>query len=314
MKSIRVFLAIITCCYSFGCWAERPLICLIQPDSEADVGSPVVGVVESIRVERGDRVRKGQVLAKLRSRVEAASLRVARTRAEADADVKAARANYLYLRQEYVRAEDLYKQNFISKAALEKSRAEMDVAREKLEQAKKQRDVWKREVELAKAQLELRAIRAPFSGMIAERHVSVGERIEDQPMFRITRVDPLRVEIVVPAGLFGTIKKGMDVRVTPDLPNIDPLDAKVILVDEFVDAASNTFRVRASLPNSEGKIPYGSRCTAKLIETTPGQAKSYPQSASAGKSAVKKLKIKLKNNDALLNHNDSTSARRKAKQ
>ena len=314
MRSIRIFFSIIACCYSFNSWGERPLICLIQPDSEADVGSPVVGVVESIRVERGDRVRKGQILAKLRSRVEAASLKVAKTRAEADADVKAARANYLYLKQEHVRAEDLYQQKFISKAALEKSRAEMEVAREKLEQAKKQLDVWQREVELAKAQLELRAIRAPFSGMIAERHVSVGERIEDQPMFRVTRIDPLRVEIVVPAAKFGTIKKGMVVKVTPDLPNIDPIDAEVVLVDEFVDAASNTYRVRAELPNADGKIPYGSRCTAQLIEIAPGEAKSYPQSASTGKSAIKKLKVNLKLDDSSSNVGDSTRARRKAKQ
>jgi RND family efflux transporter MFP subunit len=314
MKRMRIFFAIVACCYSLNSWAERPLICLIQPDSEADVGSPVVGVVESISVERGDRVRKGQVLAKLRSRVEAASLKVAKTRAEADADVKAARANYRYLQQELARAEDLYQQKFISKAALEKSRAEMQVAKEKLEQAKKQLDVWKREVELAKAQLELRAIRAPFSGMIAERHVSVGERIEDQPMFRLTQVDPLRVEIVVPAGLFGTIQKGMAVKVTPDLPNFDPLDAKVVLVDEFVDAASNTFRVRAPLPNSNGKIPYGSRCTAQLIEIMPGQAKSYPQNAPVDESAPEKLKVNLKRDDASLNPKDSTAARRKVKQ
>ena len=314
MKTVRIFVGVLACCYSLSSWGERPLICLIQPDSEADIGSPVVGVVESISVERGDRVRKGQVLAKLRSRVEAASLRVAKTRAEADADVKAARANYLYLKQEYVRAEDLYKQKFISKAALEKSRAEMDVAREKLEQAKKQRDVWKREVELAKAQLELRAIRAPFSGMVAERHVSVGERIEDQPMFRVTRVDPLRVEIVVPAGMFGTIKKGMDIRVTPDLPKFAPLDAKVILVDEFVDAASNTFRVRASLPNSEGKIPYGSRCTAELIESSADSAKSYPQSVPGEKPETKKLKVKRELDDASLSTKDSAAARRKMKQ
>ena len=314
MKRIQIFLGLIAFCTSFNCWGDRPLICLIQPESEADVGSPVVGVVESIRVERGDRVRKGQVLAKLRSRVEAASLKVAKTRAEADADVKAAKANYLYLKQEYARAEDLYQQKFISKAALEKSRAEMDVAKEKLEQARKQLDVWKREVELAKAQLELRAIRAPFSGMIAERNVSVGERIEDQPMFRVTRIDPLRVEIVVPAARFGTIKKGMVVKVTPDLPNIDPLDAKVVLVDEFVDAASNTYRVRAELRNADGKIPYGSRCTAQLIEMPPGDAKAYPQSASTEKSAVKKLKVNLKLDDSSLAVENPTGARRKAKQ
>jgi multidrug efflux pump subunit AcrA (membrane-fusion protein) len=136
MKRRRFCLAVLAFAYSLTAWGAQPLLCLIQPDSEAEVGSPVVGVVKSVRVERGDVVRKGQVLARLRSQVEAASLKVAKTRAEADADVRAARANYVYLKKEYVRAEELFEQNFISKAALEKARAETKIAAEKYLQAK----------------------------------------------------------------------------------------------------------------------------------------------------------------------------------
>ena len=209
MKSTRIWLTVFACLYSFSAFGARPLLCLIQPDSEAEIGSPVVGVVDSILVERGDKVKKGQVLARLRSHVEAASLRVAKTRAEADADVRAAEANFLYLKQQQSRSEELYEQKFISAAALEKSRAETKVAEEKYAQARKQLDVWKREVDLAKAQLQLRAIRSPFSGVIVERHASLGERIEDKSMFRVARLDLLRVEVVVPAAMFGTITKGI---------------------------------------------------------------------------------------------------------
>lgn len=263
---MRICLAILACVYSFSAFGARPLLCLIQPDSEAEIGSPVVGVVDAILVERGDKVKKGQVLARLRSHVEAASLRVAKTRAEADADVRAAEANYLYLKQQQTRSEELFEQKFISAAALEKSRAETKVAEEKFAQAQKQLDVWKREVDLAKAQLQLRAIRSPFSGVIVERHASLGERIEDKSMFRVARLDLLRVEIVVPAALFGTITKGMFARVTPTLPNAAPLDAEIVLIDHFIDSASNTFRVRAALPNADGKIPPGSRCTVELLD------------------------------------------------
>lgn len=307
MKWTRTCLAVLACLYSLSSLGARPLLCLIQPDSEAEVGSPVVGVVESIRVERGDRVRKGQVLARLRSQVERASLSVAKTRAEADADVRAAQANYRYQKQQYVRAEELFEQNFISAAALEKSRAETKVAAEKYSQARKQLAVWKREVELAKAQLELRAIRAPFSGVVAERHVSVGERIEDKPMFRITRVDPLRVEVVVPAAMFGSVSKGMIARVKPELPNMNQLDAEIVLVDDYIDAASNTFRVRASLPNSDGKIPSGSRCTAQLIEA-PAKSDTRPVNAPVDASLVRKLQVDLETDS------DLPTARRKAKQ
>ena len=283
----------------------RSLLCLIQPEREAEIGSPVVGVVESIRVERGDRVKKGQVLARLRSHVEAASLRVARARAQADADVRAAQANYEYMKQQQRRSEELFQKNFISAQALEKSSAEAKLAAEKLAQAQEQRDVLNREVELAQAQLELRAIRAPFSGVIVDRYVSLGERIEDKPMFRISRVNPLRVEVVVPAAMFGTIESGMVAKVTPDLPNMDSVDAKVVLVDNFVDAASNTFRVRALLENEDGRIPAGLRCTATLLDapTPAGQEPSptasdekllkKPASAPSSATQVNKLQVKL---------------------
>ena len=310
MKRTRFCLAVLAFTYSLTAWAAQPLLCLIQPDSEAEVGSPVVGVVASVRVERGDVVRKGQVLARLRSQVEAASLKVAKTRAQADADVRAARANYVYLKKEYVRAEELFEQNFISKAALEKARAETKIAAEKFLQAQKQLDVWKREVELAQAQLELRAIRAPFSGVITERHVTVGERIEDKPMFRIARVDPLRVEVVVPAAMFGTVNDDMIARVTPDLPSMGQFDAKIVLVDRFVDAASNTFRVRASMPNPDGAIPSGLRCTAQLIEAPVIEAPKNVENQTvdldknavnvpSDSSMVRKLQVELKSDQEL---------------
>ncbi|HUU74193.1 MAG TPA: efflux RND transporter periplasmic adaptor subunit [Burkholderiales bacterium] len=287
MKSIRTYLAVLACLYSFSALGARPLLCLIQPDSEAEIGSPVVGVVDSILVERGDKVKKGQVLARLRSHVEAASLRVAKTRAEADADVRAAEANYLYLRQQQTRSEELFGQKFISAAALEKSRAETKVAEEKFAQARKQLDVWKREVDLANAQLQLRAIRSPFSGVIVERHASLGERIEDKSLFRVARLDLLRVEVVVPASMFGTITKGMIARVTPTLPNAEPLDAEIVLIDHYIDSASNTFRVRATLPNADGKIPPGSRCSVELIDapvSAQNQSASVPVEAPPSQS------------------------------
>ena len=278
MSGFRIIVGVLACMYSLNSWGDGRLLCLIQPERVAEVGSPVVGIVDSIRVDSGDRVKKGQVLAKLRSRVEAASLQVAKTRAQADADVRAARANYLYLKQQHTRSEELFEQKFISQAALDKSRAETKIAREKLTQAQKQLDIWKRQVDLAKAQLELRAIRAPFSGVIAERYVTIGERIEDRPMFRIALVDPLRVEVLVPAAMFGTVRNGMIASVLPGLPNADEVDAEVVFVDKFIDAASNTFRVRASLPNKNGEIPSGLRCTAQLFEAP---AKGQQRNASA---------------------------------
>jgi membrane fusion protein, heavy metal efflux system len=238
--------------------------CLIEPDHVAEIGSQVTGVVASLHVERGDLVKKGQLLARLRSGVERASVTVAKTRAEADADLKAAEASYEFQRQKLVRAEELVGKNFISQQALEQVRTETSVAEQKLVQAREQQQIAQRELELAQAQLRMRAIRAPFDGIVAERYIAVGERVEERAMFRIARVDPLRIEVVVPAALFGSVDKGMVARVTPDLPKAESLDATVVLVDRLVDPASNTFRVRAALANPGGVVPSGLRCRAEF--------------------------------------------------
>jgi RND family efflux transporter MFP subunit len=257
--------------------AQPPLRCVIEPDRAAEIGSAVIGVVDAIHVERGDIVRAGQLLAQLRSHVERASVSAAEARAQADADIRAAVANYEFQRQKLARTEELMEKNFVSMQAVEQVRAETRVAEQKLAQAREQKRIAKQELEFAQAQLNLRSIRAPFAGIVADRYVNVGERVEVKPLFRVAKVDPLRVEIIAPAALFGSIREGMFAHVTPDLPGGPSIDAKVVRVDKLIDAASNTFRVRAELPNPNGAIPSGLRCRAEVAELAGAtQAPSAP--------------------------------------
>src|SRR3954470_2672373 len=200
---------------AFGVEAAQPLRCVIEPDRVAEVGTPVIGVVESVLVDRGDVVRQGQLLAQLRANVERASVGAAEVRAQADADVQAASANYEFQKQKLARTEELMQKKFVSAQALDQVRAEASVAEQRLAQAREQKRVAQQELHTANAQLGLRQIRAPFSGIVADRYVNAGERVEVKPMFRIARIDPLRVEIVAPAALYGSIKKGMPAQIIP---------------------------------------------------------------------------------------------------
>jgi RND family efflux transporter MFP subunit len=256
------WLAAVAC--SAGAWAAQPLGCVIEPERVAEVGTPVIGVIESLYVERGARVRKGQVLAVLRADVERASLAVAVTRSRADADVQAALANFEFMRDKQARSEELVRKNFISRQALEQTRAESRIAEQKLAQTREQQLVSQRERELAQAQLAMRSIKAPFDGVVIDRYVAVGERVETRALFRIANVNPLRVELMIPAALYGTVREGTLLEVTPELPNMRPLKAKVALVDTVMDAPSNTFRARAVLANPDGRLPSGVRCRVAL--------------------------------------------------
>lgn len=261
-------------------WAQtpHPLGCIIEPEHVADLGSPVIGIIERLNVDRGDLVKKGQVLAILRSDVERAATEVARSRSQANAELQAAISNRNFAQQKFQRTQDLVARNFLSKHALDEASNELRIAEQKVAQSQQQLKVWERELGLAEAQLGLRSLKSPFDGVITERYLSLGERMEEKPIFRIAQIDPLRVEVIVPAALFGSIKPGSIASLKPDLASVPVQEATVSLVDRVVDAASNTFRVRLRLPNPEHKVPAGLRC--KIDFANKPQATASPASTS----------------------------------
>ncbi|MBC7469832.1 MAG: efflux RND transporter periplasmic adaptor subunit [Ramlibacter sp.] len=270
-------------------FAAQPLGCLIEPFRTSDIGSPVIGVIESTLVERGDLVRAGQPLATLRADVERQSVAVAASKAQAIGELKAAEATVELARQKLVRAKDLADQQFISGQALEQARADFQVAEQRLAQAREQRGIFAREQELAQAQLGLRTIRSPVNGVVADRFLSAGERVEEKAMFRVAVVNPLRVEVVLPSTYFSAVRTGMTVTVTPDFPGASPRLARVTVVDRLIDGASNTFRIRAELPNADFSLPAGLRCKADLGDSSP-----LPSNKPSARPAVKGVDTSLR--------------------
>ena len=259
--------------------AKQPIGCLIGPERIADIGSPVVGVIQAMHVDNGTVVRAGQALVVLRSDVESANVQAAHARAGIDADVRAAEANLELARQRYARAQELQDQGFVSSQATDQARAEHDVAAQKLEQARGQKLVSARELGVVQAQLGQRTVRSPFNGVVTERFINVGERVEEKPMLRLAMLDPLRVELVLPASRYGTVGLQDQVSVIPDLPGAAPVTARVTHVDKVIDAASNTFRVRLNLPNPGHKLPAGARCR---VDLAPALAAATPTAAPTG--------------------------------
>jgi RND family efflux transporter MFP subunit len=241
-----------------------PLACLIEPEKVTEVGSANIGIIDRVPVERGDYVKAGQIVAYMKADVERASVGVANARAQAEADLKAAIAASELAQAKVTRARDLAKVGFISKDAVDQSEAEARIAENRVVQAQEAQRVARHELSLSNATLEQRYIRSPFSGVIVDRYRTEGERIEREPIVRIAKVDPLRVEVVLPLSQFGQVELGAPVTVKTDVPGNKLLTAKVVLVDKVVDAASNTFRVRLSLPNPDRSIPAGLRCVAEF--------------------------------------------------
>ncbi|MPY76867.1 MAG: biotin/lipoyl-binding protein, partial [Alphaproteobacteria bacterium] len=146
MKLLPSLVGVGALALSSAAWAGAPVGCLIEPERVAEVGSPVVGVIDAVRVDRGDTVSAGQPLAVLRAEVERANLGVAEARAHLEADIGAANANLVLARQRLDRAQQLHAVNFVSRQALEQANAEHEVALQRLAQTKERSQVLAREL------------------------------------------------------------------------------------------------------------------------------------------------------------------------
>lgn len=244
--------------------APGPLDCMIQPHQIVQVGAPAAGVVERILVERGDTVERGQVLVQMQADVERAALALAQERSLQTGEVRSAASARSFAERELQRARELADDKFVSPTYVDRVRAEAEVAGGRIEQAQERQRMASRELQLAQAQLALRTIRSPISGVVVDRYLSVGEYVEQKPVLRVATIDPLRVDVLVPATAFGRVRVGMTGRVMPELAHLGAHEAVVKSVDRVIDAASSSFRVRLELPNPQGALPAGLRCKVDL--------------------------------------------------
>lgn len=242
--------------------------CLIEAYETVDVRSPVEALIETILVRRGDVVTKGQVLVRLESAAERAALDLAKARATMQGEIKAAEARLELAQRKYTRAEELYKQNFVSSTARDEAEAEYKLASEQVRQAREARELAQLEARRSSEVLALRTLRSPFAGVVVEKLQSAGEMATtniNQPILKLARIDPLHVEVVLPVSEYGKIRIGMKGIVVPEKPIKGKYEARVKVVDRTVDAASGTFGARLELPNPRAAVPAGVKCRVKFI-------------------------------------------------
>jgi RND family efflux transporter MFP subunit len=246
--------------------------CVIEPSLALRLGSPISGIVASVDVDRGDRIERGQVLARLESSVETATLGLARARAESGAEIDARRARLEQTRSELARAAMLQDRAIVSVQRIEELRANAQVAASELAIAELNRRLAALEVGRNEALLEQRTIRSPVSGIVTARNLGPGEYIHfDNFILGVAQVDPLHVEAFLPVRLWGRVRVGTRATVRPDPPVGGAYTAEIRVLDEVFDAASGTFGVRLVLPNADGALPGGVRCRAEF-ELAPAPA------------------------------------------
>jgi RND family efflux transporter MFP subunit len=257
-------------CLILGLWTDRSWTDqitksiefdgLIEPHMMVAVGTSVAGVLQNVAVDRGDTVHKGQVLARLKSDIERATMELARTRAEMEANLLARRKELDYARRREQRVRRLYTENAIPEHEWDEIETKRILSEYKLANALENKRLARMELARAIEMVKETTIHSTVSGIVVERFLTTGEYVEDHPILKVAQIDPLSVEVVLPMQVFGVIEVGMTATVKPEAPVGGVYTATVRIVDQFIESASGTFRVRLELPNPDNTLPFGLKC------------------------------------------------------
>ncbi len=233
---------------------------VINPSEVIEIsGGVLTGVLAHIYVERGDFVEEGQLLAVIDSRLEQATVDLAQARVELVAALEASRSARDYFVSALARADSLYAEQIISFELREQAQEKALLAESRYQVEVEAQAIAELELERAIVALEMRKLVSPVTGVVTERHIAPGEFVGQAALLTIAKLDPLYVEVVARAELFGAIQVGTVAVVMPREPIGGRYPARVIVVDSVLDAASNTFGVRLELPNPGYALPAGLR-------------------------------------------------------
>lgn len=247
-------------------------------ERDSDVAADSTGKVLQTPIERGAFVKQGQLLAQLDTRSAGISAR------EAQSSAALASAQADIAKSDCERAEKLYKGGAMSEADHDKAMAACKQTALSVEVAQARR-------ETAAKMLGDATIRAPFSGLVVERYVDVGEYVRpDTKVARIVTIDPLRVQLAVPELGASQVKDGSDVRFQVAAFPDEVFLAKVKFVSPALREQTRDLVVEASIGNADGRLRPGMFATVKLA-LPRGKGLVVPKAAVKTDGAASRLYV-----------------------
>ncbi len=227
---------------------------------ETPVYAKISGYLKTINVDKGDRVRKDQVIAILDS-------------PELDHQVASAQAAYKLARVTDQRNQTLLKEGVIATQMADESHARMVEDEANLKQ-------------LASMQ-EYKIIRAPFDGVITARYVDPGHLIPQQtaptsanaPVVAMATLSPLRVYAEMPQSVAPFVRDGDPAIVTVTEYPGRKFEGSVTRHPQALTSATRTMLVEVDLPNSDVALLPGMYATVRFNVTTPAGVPTVPDDA-----------------------------------
>jgi membrane fusion protein (multidrug efflux system) len=276
----------------------------LAADEQADVAAETAGRVIGTPVERGTRVTAGTVLIRVSATEADASVREAEANAaQLEArlglanlqafdpvrvpDVLNAKASLDWAEAEFGRIKSLLDQKVVSQAEYEQRLTQVQAARQQYQSALNGAQQSFRSLQAARARVDLArksasdtVVRAPFTGIVAERLVSTGDYVtRGMKVATVVRIDPVRVELTVPEQYLSLVKAGQHVRLTVDAYPGEVFTAKVRFVSPALKKDQRALMVEAVAENVDNRLKPGLFATALLQQSAAAPALLVPASA-----------------------------------
>jgi len=248
-------------------WAEEiPVTAGLMPLRRASPGTVLMGRVEEVLRHEGDRVRAGEVLARVESRDVAARL------AQAEAGVAAARAQEENARLAKERMERLQARQAASRKNVEDAVTGYEAAAAGLRAAEEG-------VKAARVAYGYSQVKAPFAGVVAEKRVEAGDTAAPgMPLFVVEDTSKMKVEASVPESSIANLAAGRPVQVMVEAAGEGTRQGVLSEILPAGDPRSRTFTVRVVLDNSDGALRSG-MFARLIIEKGDRKALVVPESA-----------------------------------
>jgi len=214
---------------------EQLLDGVVEAVKKSTLSAQVSGRVTAILFDVDDEVKKGDIIIRIRDAEYKARLK------NAKAALKEAKANLKDAQLELTRVTGLYKDKMVSESIYDKAKAQLKSTEARVAAS---------EAKIAEAneQLNNTIIRAPYSGIVVERHIELGETIQPgKAIMTGFSLEQLRVAVDVPQSLINAVRKYKIARLIPLSNQEKPVAVKKMTIFPFADPKSHTFHVRAIL-------------------------------------------------------------------
>ena len=228
---------------------------ITRPSADITLSFVQPGRIAEMRFVEGDTVSVGQPLAQLDDAAEQVLLAQLQAQSEDRTQIQASEASLAQKKVDLEKLEIAAARDAATQLEVEHARLDVEIAGLSLELAKLEHAQARRKYEEQKIRVENMQLKSPIDGRIEKIHAEVGESANTlQEVIQIVQIDPLWIDVPVPAAQAMGLQRQMAARVALSGGNGSSVTAgKIIFVGAVIDAASGTLRVRVEVPNTAGR-------------------------------------------------------------